>query len=207
MAKVLILAGDAAESLEVMYPYQRLKEEGYEVHIAAPSKKQLHFVVHDFEEGYDTYTEKPGYSWPADLSFKDVTPEEYVALVIGRARGVRGVPRSRARGPTPGHPPVSDPGLPAIPELRFRHLGPGAQETDRAVELEPPEGLERSKLDRIGLERRLRQRHTVGRRRERREPNLHDHPHRRPTPPPGPPPPPPRGGAAAAPPPAPPAPP
>jgi len=24
MAKVLILAGDAAESLEVMYPYQRL---------------------------------------------------------------------------------------------------------------------------------------------------------------------------------------
>lgn len=87
MAKVLILAGDAAESLEVMYPYQRLKEEGYDVHIAAPSKKQLRFVVHDFEEGYDTYTEKPGYSWPADLSFKDVKPEDYVALVIpgGRA--------------------------------------------------------------------------------------------------------------------------
>jgi protease I len=87
MAKVLILAGDAAESLEVMYPYQRLKEEGYDVHIAAPSKKKLHFVVHDFEDGYDTYTEKPGYSWPADLAFKDVKPEEYVALVIpgGRA--------------------------------------------------------------------------------------------------------------------------
>ncbi|HEX9273560.1 MAG TPA: DJ-1/PfpI family protein, partial [Candidatus Binatia bacterium] len=67
--KVLILTGDAAESLEVMYPYQRLKEEGYEVHIAAPSKKKLRFVVHDFEEGYDTYTEKPGYSWDADLAF------------------------------------------------------------------------------------------------------------------------------------------
>jgi len=37
MAKVLILAGDAAESLEVMYPYQRLLEEGYTVHIAGPS--------------------------------------------------------------------------------------------------------------------------------------------------------------------------
>ena len=49
--KVLILTGDAAESLEVMYPYQRLKEEGYEVHIAAPSKKKLRFVVHDFEQG------------------------------------------------------------------------------------------------------------------------------------------------------------
>ncbi len=38
--KILILTGDAAESLEVMYPYQRLQEEGYEVRIAAPSKKE-----------------------------------------------------------------------------------------------------------------------------------------------------------------------
>lgn len=85
--KVLIVTGDAAESLEVLYPYQRLKEEGYEVHIAAPSKKKLHFVVHDFEPGYDTYTEKPGYTWDADLGFADVNPSEYVALVIpgGRA--------------------------------------------------------------------------------------------------------------------------
>ncbi len=87
MPKVLILTGDAAESLEVMYPYQRLKEEGYEVHIAAPSKKRLRFVVHDFEPGYDTYTEKPGYSWDADLAFADVKAADYAALVIpgGRA--------------------------------------------------------------------------------------------------------------------------
>lgn len=85
--KILILTGDAAESLEVMYPYQRLQEEGYEVHIAAPHKKKLHFVVHDFEPGYDTYTEKPGYSWDADVAFADVNPADYAALVIpgGRA--------------------------------------------------------------------------------------------------------------------------
>jgi deglycase len=85
--KVLILTGDAAESLEVMYPYQRLREEGYDVKIAAPKKKKLHFVVHDFEPGFDTYTEKPGYSWDADLAFADVNPAEYVAIVIpgGRA--------------------------------------------------------------------------------------------------------------------------
>src|SRR3954471_257521 len=82
MPKVLILAGDAAESLEVMYPYQQLLEEGYEVHVAAPSKKKLQFVVHDFVEGYDTYTEKPGYTWPADVAFADVDPADYVALVI-----------------------------------------------------------------------------------------------------------------------------
>jgi protease I len=87
MAKILILTGDAAESLEVMYPYQRLLEEGYEVLIAAPTKKKLRFVVHDFEPGYDTYTEKPGYSWDADIAFADVKPEEFAAVVIpgGRA--------------------------------------------------------------------------------------------------------------------------
>jgi protease I len=87
MPKVLILAGDAAESLEVMYPYQRLLEEGYEVEIAAPSKKKLQFVVHDFVDGYDTYTEKPGYTWDADLAFADVDPADYAAVVVpgGRA--------------------------------------------------------------------------------------------------------------------------
>ena len=87
MAKVLILTGDAAETLEVFYPYQRLQEEGYEVHLAAPAVKKLQFVVHDFVDGFDTYTEKPGYTWPADLAFADVDPEDYVALVIpgGRA--------------------------------------------------------------------------------------------------------------------------
>jgi protease I len=85
--KVLILTGDAAESLEVLYPYQRLQEEGYDVRIAAPKRKKLHFVVHDFEPGYDTYTEKPGYSWEADLAFSDVQPAEFAALIIpgGRA--------------------------------------------------------------------------------------------------------------------------
>ncbi|MBT2508209.1 MULTISPECIES: DJ-1/PfpI family protein [Streptomyces] len=87
VAKILIVTGDAAESLEVLYPYQRLREEGYEVHIAAPTRKTLQFVVHDFEPGFDTYTEKPGYTLPADVAFSEVDAGEYAALVIpgGRA--------------------------------------------------------------------------------------------------------------------------
>ena len=87
MPKVLIMTGDAAEDLEVFYPYQRLLEEGYEVDIAAPSVKKLQFVVHDFVDGFDTYTEKPGHSWPSDVAFSDVDPADYVALVVpgGRA--------------------------------------------------------------------------------------------------------------------------
>src|SRR6185312_11228459 len=87
MAKVLILTGDAAEDLEVFYPYQRLLEEGYDVKVAAPEVKKLQFVVHDFVDGFDTYTEKLGHTWEADLAFADVNPADYVALVIpgGRA--------------------------------------------------------------------------------------------------------------------------
>ena len=85
--RVLILTGDAAETLEVFYPYQRLLEEGYEVHLAAPEKKKLQFVVHDFADGFDTYTEKLGHTWEADVAFADVNPADYVACVIpgGRA--------------------------------------------------------------------------------------------------------------------------
>ena len=87
MPKVLILTGDAGESLEVMYPYQRLLEEGYEVHVAAPSRKRVQLVVHDFVDGFDTYKEMTGYGLEADLAFSDVDPADYVALVIpgGRA--------------------------------------------------------------------------------------------------------------------------
>jgi protease I len=87
MPRILLVTGDAAEDLEVMYPYQRLLEEGYEVDIAAPTAKKLQFVVHDFVEGFDTYTEKPGHTWSADIAFADVDPSRYVALVLpgGRA--------------------------------------------------------------------------------------------------------------------------
>jgi protease I len=55
--------------------------------LVAPQKKRLQFVVHDFVEGFDTYAEKPGYTWPAVLAFSEVDPSEYVVLVIpgGRA--------------------------------------------------------------------------------------------------------------------------
>ncbi|MFD3006185.1 DJ-1/PfpI family protein [Thermus tengchongensis] len=85
--KVLLLAGDAAEALETMYPLQRLKEEGFTVHVAAPKKKVFQTVVHDFEPHMDTYTEKPGYRVSADLAFSEVDPQTYDGLYItgGRA--------------------------------------------------------------------------------------------------------------------------
>jgi protease I len=87
MPKVLIMTGDAAEALEVIYPHQRLREEGYDVVVASLSKKLMLLVVHEFVPGNDTFVEKPGYHWPSDIAFKDVDPSEFAAVVIpgGRA--------------------------------------------------------------------------------------------------------------------------
>jgi len=83
---ILLITGDAAESLEVYYPFYRIMEEGYQATIASPARKVLRTVVHDFE-GWDTYTEKPGYQLESHLSFAEVNPADYDALIIpgGRA--------------------------------------------------------------------------------------------------------------------------
>ncbi|WP_028547753.1 DJ-1/PfpI family protein [Paenibacillus sp. UNC451MF] len=84
--KILIITGDAVEALEVYYPYYRVLEAGYEAVIASPTKKTLRTVVHDFE-GWDTYTEKPGYQLDSHVSFSEVDPSEFDGLIIpgGRA--------------------------------------------------------------------------------------------------------------------------
>jgi protease I len=86
MSSVLLVAGDATESLDTWYPYHRLREESIEVHIAAPAKKVLNSVVHDFEPGWDTYIEKPGYRIPADIAFRDVKPESYDGIILSGGR-------------------------------------------------------------------------------------------------------------------------
>jgi protease I len=85
--KILIITGDAGESFEILYASHRLLEAGYQPVIAAPSVKRMNLVMHDFEPGWDTYVERPGYLIESDLSFDDVNPDDYHALVIpgGRA--------------------------------------------------------------------------------------------------------------------------
>ena len=88
MAKsILIITGDAGESFECLYAKQRLLEAGLKPVIAAPSKRRLHLVMHDFEPGWDTYVERPGYGAESDITFDDVRVEEYVAVLVlgGRA--------------------------------------------------------------------------------------------------------------------------
>jgi protease I len=44
-------------------------------------------VIHDFEPGWDTYIERPGYQLESDLGFGDVRVDDYEAVLVlgGRA--------------------------------------------------------------------------------------------------------------------------
>jgi protease I len=87
MLNILLITGDAGEAQEIYYAKYRLEEEGWKVDIAAPVKRVFLSVVHDFEPGFDTYTEKPGYRVQADLGIDEVDPHAYQGLVLpgGRA--------------------------------------------------------------------------------------------------------------------------
>jgi protease I len=75
--KILFITGKDFEDLELIYPLHRLKEEGYEVKIAANDTKEIN--------GKHDYSVKP------DLSFETVDPEEFDALVIPGGKAPEGI--------------------------------------------------------------------------------------------------------------------
>jgi protease I len=85
--KILMITGDGGEGYEVLYAVHRFKEAGFVPVLAAPSKRRLHLVMHDFEPGWDTYVERPGYCLDADIAIADARSGDYEAvfLVGGRA--------------------------------------------------------------------------------------------------------------------------
>ena len=87
MQKILLVTGDGGESYEALYAVHRFREAGWQPVVAAPSKRRLHLVMHDFEPGWDTYVERQGYGIDADVAFTDVAVTEYDAVLIlgGRA--------------------------------------------------------------------------------------------------------------------------
>jgi protease I len=87
MSQILIITGDGGESYEALYAVHRLEEEGWKGVVAAPSRRRLKLVMHDFTPGWDTYIERRGYGVTAELMFDDVRVGDYEAVLIlgGRA--------------------------------------------------------------------------------------------------------------------------
>ena len=53
MPKVLIPIGDAAEAMDTLYPYFRVREDGYEAVVAAPERRIYPLVMHEIPPGWD----------------------------------------------------------------------------------------------------------------------------------------------------------
>ena len=87
MKAILVITGDGGESYEALYAVHRFREAGYEPRVAAPTRKRLHLVMHDFEPGWDTYVERQGYGLEADLDFSEDRVGDYEAVLLlgGRA--------------------------------------------------------------------------------------------------------------------------
>ena len=85
--KVLIVTGDAGDSYEALYAFQRLLEAHWEPVVAAPSRRRLHMIFHDVEPGWETYVERPGHVIEADVAITAVSARDFAAILIlgGRA--------------------------------------------------------------------------------------------------------------------------
>jgi len=88
--RVLMLVGDAVEDYEAMVPFQALLAVGAAVDAVCPGKAagdKVHTVVHDFEDGHQTYTEKPGHGFAVTAEFHAGAVASYDALFLpgGRA--------------------------------------------------------------------------------------------------------------------------
>ena len=84
--KVLIIIGDATETVDTLYPYYRLIEGGYKPVVAAPEKRRYQMVLHEVKPGWTITKEWEGYSIEAEVAFKDIKPEEYAGIFFSGGR-------------------------------------------------------------------------------------------------------------------------
>jgi len=86
MNKVLVIIGDASETLDTMYPYYRLQEAGFVPVVAAPEKRKYQMVLHEVKPGWTITKEWEGYTLDADFAFKDVKEAEYAGIMFSGGR-------------------------------------------------------------------------------------------------------------------------
>jgi len=84
--KVLMIIGDAAETLDTFYPYYRLQEDGFEPVVAAPEKRRYQLVMHEVKPGWTITKEWEGYTMEADIAFKDVDSDDYLGIFFSGGR-------------------------------------------------------------------------------------------------------------------------
>lgn len=86
MTRILIVTGDGCTP-DLDYAVFRMREEGFQVTVAAPRKKRLYVVFQQQEDGWDNGIERPWYVTEADAALDDVDPAQFDGLLLpgGRA--------------------------------------------------------------------------------------------------------------------------
>ena len=84
--KVLIVIGDASETLDTMYPFYRLQEAGFQPVVIGPEARTYQMVLHEVVEGWTITKEWQGYKIEADLAFHMVDPTDYLGIFFSGGR-------------------------------------------------------------------------------------------------------------------------
>jgi protease I len=84
--KVLIIIGDAAETVDTLYPYYRLQEAGFAPVVAGPQRQLYQMVLHEVKPGWTITKEWEGYTIKADIAFAEINPEEYLGIFFSGGR-------------------------------------------------------------------------------------------------------------------------
>ncbi len=85
-SKVLIIVGDASETLDTLYPFFRLQEDGFTPVVAGPEKRRFQMVMHEVKPGWTITKEWEGYTIEADVAFDEINPEDYVGIMFSGGR-------------------------------------------------------------------------------------------------------------------------
>ena len=83
---VLIIIGDAAETVGTLYPYFRLQEAGFVPVVAAPEKRRYQMVCHEVKPGWTITKEWEGYTIEADIAFRDVREDDHLGIFFSGGR-------------------------------------------------------------------------------------------------------------------------
>lgn len=85
--KVLIVIGDATETVDTLYPFYRLIEAGFKPVVAAPEKRLYQMVMHENRPGWTITKEWEGYQLEADVAFHQIEdPDEYLGIFFSGGR-------------------------------------------------------------------------------------------------------------------------
>ena len=85
MEKVLIIVGDASETVDTLYPFYRLIEAGFQPVVAGPEVHRYQMVMHEVKPGWTITKEWEGYTIQSDIAFRDVAPDEYLGIFFPAA--------------------------------------------------------------------------------------------------------------------------